>query len=336
MPHIHAGALGYQTKIFQSILSPLAQVSRNSCWSPTPRRAPAAPRPCPPPPDPPAAAGARPTLRETTQVARSKQALRAKNERESEPQSREVRKPRPGLPQPRRVLLQEAAVAIQETGPPYLLGSQDHSSRRPCGQDPLKWQAAPARSIPSARSALAHAHTLTRKPARPPARQGEVVPAPAPRAALSRVQRPHHRSRPAPRPHSSGAALHLTTGTQAKPPPAAPSLPRPVQPPTVTKARAGRGRDGVGPGGTAAGLYLSRVSVRTAGSSRATRAKVGGFPRAWAGRQGIPGGGGAGGGRAPVKPARGPCRPARPPQAPPRGPRTREEARPEGRGGAGR
>jgi hypothetical protein len=40
-----------------------------------------------------------------------------------------------------------------------------------------------------------------------------------------------------------------------------------------------------------------------------------------------------------VKPARGPLPPrppARPPQAPPRGPRTQEEARPEGRGGAGR
>lgn len=94
------------------------------------------------------------------------------------------------------------------------------------------------------------------------------------------------------------------------------------------------------PGGR--GAFTSpRVSVRTAGSARATRAKVGGFPRAWAGRQGIPGGDGAGaaaGGRARVKPARGPpaAPPARPPQAPPRGPRTREEARPEGRGGAGR
>ncbi|XP_051050338.1 uncharacterized protein LOC127229302 [Phodopus roborovskii] len=83
---------------------------------PDPAASPSRPAPLPTAPDPPAA-GARPTRRETTQVARSKQAPRAKNERESEPQSREVRKPRPGLPQPRRALLREAAVA---TGRPAL------------------------------------------------------------------------------------------------------------------------------------------------------------------------------------------------------------------------
>lgn len=41
-----------------------------------------------------------PTRKETTQVAGSKQALRAKNERKRKPQRREVGKPRPGLPHP--------------------------------------------------------------------------------------------------------------------------------------------------------------------------------------------------------------------------------------------
>lgn len=41
-----------------------------------------------------------PTRKKTTQVARSKQALGAKNERERKPQSQEVGKPRPGLPSP--------------------------------------------------------------------------------------------------------------------------------------------------------------------------------------------------------------------------------------------
>lgn len=136
---------------------------------PDPAASPSRPAPLPTGPDPPAA-GARPTRRETTQVARSKQAPRAKNERESEPQSREVRKPRPALPQPLRALLREAAAATRRPALRTCWARRTAAPRRPCSRDPPKWQATPARSIPSARSAPAHAHTLTRTPARPLAR----------------------------------------------------------------------------------------------------------------------------------------------------------------------
>ncbi|XP_076429343.1 uncharacterized protein LOC107400298 [Peromyscus maniculatus bairdii] len=224
---------------------------------PDPAASPSRPAPLPTSPDPPAA-GARPTRRETTQVARSKQALRAKNERESEPQSREVRKPRPGLPQPRRALLREAAVA---TGRPALRTCWTRRTAAPAARAARTRRSgkrAPARSIPSARSAPAHAHTHTHTHTRAPARQGEVVPAPAPRAALSRVQRPYRRrARPAPRPHPSGAALHLTTRTPAKN-----LLPRP-RPRRARSScrRAPRREQGAreGPGETRRerGLYLS-------------------------------------------------------------------------------
>lgn len=175
--------------------APSPLYSRNSGWSPTPRRAQAAPRPCPPAPTHQRRARALPggklprwpgVNRHSGQRPKGKASHKAGRcgsrglvSRSPAEPSCEKRPRRPGG---------RPSVPAGLAGPA--------APAAPCGQDPPKWQAAPARSIPSARSAPAHAHTLTRTPARPPARQGEVVPAPAPRAALSRVQRPHRRARP--------------------------------------------------------------------------------------------------------------------------------------------
>ena len=135
-----------------------------------------------------------PTRKETTQVAGSKQALRAKNERKSKPQSREVGKPRPGLPHPPPSCKMRLRLERGRGGwvPPYLLGSQDRSSGRSrAARAPRSGKCLPHAAIPSARSAVAHTRTHTRArtppargegcgPARPPRRSPAALPAAAP------------------------------------------------------------------------------------------------------------------------------------------------------------
>lgn len=108
-----------------------------------------------------------PTRKGTTQVAASKQALGAKNERERKPQSREVGEPRPGLPRPppackMRPRLERGRGARV---PPYLLSSQDRGSGRSRAARAPR-SASVSRTQPSplqGRRLHTHAHT----PARP-------------------------------------------------------------------------------------------------------------------------------------------------------------------------
>lgn len=105
-----------------------------------------------------------PTRKETTQVAGSKHTLSAKNERKRKPQSREVGKPRPGLPHPPPSCKMRLRLESGWGGwvPPYLLSSQDRSSGRTrAARAPRSGKCPPHAAIPSARSAVAHTRTHT-------------------------------------------------------------------------------------------------------------------------------------------------------------------------------
>lgn len=152
-----------------------------------------------------------PTRKETTQVAGSKQALSAKNERKRKPQSREVGKLRPGLPHPPPSCKMRLRPESGRGGwvPPYLLSSQDRSSGRSrAARAPRSGKCLPHAAIPSARSAVAHTRAL----ARPPPGEGDGVLPPH-----------HHRSRRPPRCSAPAAepAPNLLPGRPAEPLPPA-------------------------------------------------------------------------------------------------------------------
>lgn len=160
-----------------------------------------------------------PTRKETTQVAGSKQALRAKNERKSKPQSREVGKPRPGLPHPPPSCRMRLQLERGRGGwvPPYLLGSQDRSSGRSrAARAPRSGKCLPHAAIPSARSAVAHTRTHTRART-PPARGEGCGPVLHPTTPVPR--RPPSCSAPATEP-----APNLLPGRPAGPLPLQPAL----------------------------------------------------------------------------------------------------------------
>lgn len=159
-----------------------------------------------------------PTRKETTQVAGSKHTLSAKNERKRKPQSREVGKPRPGLPHPPPSCKMRLRLESGWGGwvPPYLLSSQDRSSGRSrAARAPRSGKCLPHAAIPSARSAVAHTRKHTRAPARPPPVEGDGVLPPT----LHRSRRPPRCSALAAEP-----APNLLPGRPAEPLPLQPAL----------------------------------------------------------------------------------------------------------------
>lgn len=219
--------------------------SRNSCWSPTPRRARAAPRPCPPPPIHRRRARALPgeklprwpgVNRHSGQRTKGKASHKAGRcgsrglvSRSPAEPSCEKRRWRPGgrpsVP---------AGLAGPQLPPPVRPGPAEVASGSRT-QHPLRKVGAGTR---------AHTHSHAHPRARPPGGGG---PGPRPpRCALPGAAPlpPPRSARTPPAPVGSCAALD-NPDTSKKPPPAAPSPPRPVQLPTGTEARA-RGAGGTG------------------------------------------------------------------------------------------
>ncbi|XP_040611826.1 basic proline-rich protein-like isoform X2 [Mesocricetus auratus] len=241
--------------------------SRNSCRSPTPRRARAAPRPCPPPPIHQRRARALPgeklprwpgVNRHSGQRTKGKASHKAGRcgsrglvSRSSAESSCEKRRWRPGgrpsVP---------AGLAGPQLPPPVRPEPAEVASGSRT-QHPLRKVGAGTR---------AHTHTHTRPP-------GGGGPGPRPpRCALPGAAPPPPRpARTPPAPVGSRAALDNRDTSKTSSP-----GPIPAEPAPAADGHQGASGAREGPGGTRreSGLYLSRVSVRTAGSARATRAKA--------------------------------------------------------------